>query len=203
MFRLISMLRVRVRRSKAGSFVTFIIATLFLGALIITCSGQQTRFSTESKSVAAPSQSQDDKKDATKPQPAPDFTLKDGDGHDVKLSSFKGKVVLLDFWATWCGPCRVTIPELNELSKQYQGKDVVILGVSLDEDGWTAIKTYTAKQSIDYPIVLSTPDVTKLYDDYIDALPTALIIDREGKIRQKFEGITNKEDFEKQIKDLL
>src|SRR5205085_3776430 len=138
-----------------------------------------------------------------KSEPAPDFTLKDADGHDVKLSDFRGKVVLLDFWATWCGPCKFTIPELNNLQKKYGNKGLVILGVSLDEDGWPAIKAYTEKQKFEYTILLSTPEMMKAYDDKVDALPTAFIIDKEGKIRNKHEGITDTDVFDSEIKELL
>ena len=97
----------------------------------------------------------------------------------------------------------MTIPELNALAKKYQDQGVVVLGVSLDEKGWPAIKNFTKRQAIDYTIVLSTPEVQKAYDDLLDALPTALIIDKDGKIRHRFEGVTNKDAFEKQLQPLL
>src|SRR4051794_39942941 len=98
----------------------------------VNCNQQQNR--TEDKNApTAPTPLS-----GTKIEMAPDFTLKDSHGVQVKLSDLRGKVVLLDFWATWCGPCKVTIPEMNKLFQKYQDKGVVILGISMDEDGWDA-----------------------------------------------------------------
>jgi len=138
-----------------------------------------------------------------KVETAPDFTLKDSHGVVVKLSDLRGKVVLLDFWATWCGPCKVTIPEMNKLAQKYADKGVVILGISMDEDGWDAVNPFLAKVKFEYPVLLSEPDKMKGYDDKLDALPTAILIDKEGKIRQMHEGITNTDVFEKEIEALL
>ena len=138
-----------------------------------------------------------------KPEPAPDFTLKDSHGVNVKLSELRGKVVILDFWATWCGPCKATIPEMNKLYKKYQDKGVVILGISMDEDGWDVVNPFLTKVNFEYPVLLSEPDKMKGYEDRLDALPTAIIIDKEGKIRNTFEGITNSDVFEKEIEALL
>src|SRR5882724_8184268 len=138
-----------------------------------------------------------------KVETAPDFTLKDSHGVVVKLSDLRGKVVLLDFWATWCGPCKVTIPEMNKLAQKYADKGVVILGISMDEDGWDAINPFLQKVKFEYPVLLSEPDKMKGYDDKLDALPTAILIDKEGKIRQMHEGITNTDVFEKEIEALL
>src|SRR5215471_12866795 len=134
---------------------------------------------------------------------APDFTLKDSHGVAVKLSDLRGKVVVLDFWATWCGPCKVTIPEMNKLAQKYQDKGVVILGISMDEDGWDAVNPFLQKVKFEYPVLLSEPDKMKGYDDRLEALPTAIIIDKEGKIRQMHEGITNTDVFEREIEALL
>lgn len=130
------------------------------------------------------------------------FTLKDMNGVDVKLSSFKGKIVMLNFWATWCPPCKVEIPDLIELQKQY-GDDLVILGVSID-DTPDQLKPFASEYHVNYPML-----VGKGRDDVIEAfggtwaLPSTAIIGRDGKIAQKHTGIRSREQFESDIKGLL
>src|ERR1700747_2377257 len=111
-------------------------------------------------------------------KPAPDFTLKDASGQAVKLSEYKGKVVLLNFWATWCGPCTLEIPWFEEFQQQYRSKGFEVLGVSMDEDGWNVIKPYITEHKINYRIVLGNDSVGQLYGG-VDSLPTTFIIDRE------------------------
>src|SRR5262249_51447765 len=153
--------------SRFGSLITTAVAALFL-FLIATCTGQENKSPAENKLTASESASGSNAESQDgMPKQAPDFTLKDSHGQVVRLSDFRGKVVLLDFWATWCGPCRMTIPELNALAKKYQDQGVVVLGVSLDEKGWPAIKNFTKRQAIDYTVVLSTPEVQKAYDNLL------------------------------------
>jgi thiol-disulfide isomerase/thioredoxin len=145
-----------------------------------------------------------DAKAAGKPAPL-DFTLKDMNGVDVKLASFKGKPIIVNFWATWCGPCRAEIPSLVELQKQYgeEGKDVVILGISVD-DPIEKLKPYAAQMKMNYPVLVGNGR-----DDVQDAfgplwgIPVTVFIDREGRIAKKHSGIASKEQFEQEIKALL
>jgi thiol-disulfide isomerase/thioredoxin len=133
------------------------------------------------------------------------FTLKDMNGVDVKLASFKGKPIIVNFWATWCGPCRAEIPSLVELQKQYgeEGKDVVILGISVD-DPIEKLKPYAAQMKMNYPVLVGNGR-----DDVQDAfgplwgIPVTVFIDREGRIAKKHSGIASKEQFEQEIKALL
>ena len=133
------------------------------------------------------------------------FTLKDMNGVDVKLASFKGKPIVMNFWATWCGPCRAEIPSLVELNKQYgeAGKDVVILGISVD-DPVEKLKPYAAQMKMNYPVLVGNGR-----DDVQDAfgplwgIPVTVFIDREGRIAKKHSGIASKEQFEQEIKALL
>src|SRR5216684_2189474 len=85
---------------------------------------------------------------------APDFVLADAEGVPVKLSDYKGKVVLLNFWATWCGPCKVEIPWFIEFEKTYKDRGFVTLGVSMDDDGWKAVKPFMAQRAINYPVTI-------------------------------------------------
>jgi thiol-disulfide isomerase/thioredoxin len=134
-----------------------------------------------------------------------DFTLKDMNGVDVKLASFKGKPIVLNFWATWCGPCRAEIPSLVELQTAYmeEGKDVVILGISVD-DPIEKLKPYASQMKMNYPVLVGNGR-----DDVQDAfgplwgIPVTVFIDRDGRIAKKHSGIASKEQFEQEIKALL
>jgi len=130
-------------------------------------------------------------------QVAPDFTLTDIDGNKVSLSDYKGKVILLDFWATWCGPCRMEIPSFIELQKTY-GDDVVVLGVSLDQNGPKAVVPFAEKMGINYPIVYGNGQVTQAYGG-VRGIPTTFVIDRDFNIQRKYVGYTAHEVFEKDI----
>ena len=112
-------------------------------------------------------------------RPAPDFTLKDLDGHDVQLSSLKGRIVVLDFWATWCGPCRVEIPAIEHIYKQYGKKGVAVLGVN-DRESGDIVRKYVERNKISYPVLLTNenPSVIGAYGAH--ALPTVAIIDKNG-----------------------
>jgi TonB family protein len=114
-------------------------------------------------------------------RPAPDFRLRDLDGKDVQLASLKGKVVLLDFWATWCGPCRVTMPMLNNLFKQFQQKEVVIVGINEGEDPQT-VSNFIRKNRYEYPILLTARGDPVIESYLAHALPTMVIVDKNGVI---------------------
>jgi peroxiredoxin len=132
---------------------------------------------------------------------APDFTLTDSKGGAIKLSDFKGKVVLLDFWATWCGGCKVEIPWYVEFQDKYKDRGLATIGVSMDEDGWKAVKPFLEKTKINYPVVIGNENLGKLYK--VDAMPMTLLIDREGKIAASHVGLVNKASFESEIQGLL
>ncbi|HYS26023.1 MAG TPA: TlpA disulfide reductase family protein [Vicinamibacterales bacterium] len=134
-----------------------------------------------------------------------DFTLKDMNGVDVKLASFKGKPIVVNFWATWCGPCRAEIPSLVELNTQYgaEGKDVVILGISVD-DPIEKLKPYATQMKMNYPVLVGNgrEDVQDAFGP-LWGIPVTVFIDRDGRIAKKHSGIASKEQFEQEIKALL
>ncbi len=136
-------------------------------------------------------------------KPAPlNYTLKDMNGVDVKLASFKGKIILLNFWATWCGPCRAEIPALIELQTQY-ANDLVVLGFSVD-DPVEKLKPYATEYKINYPVLIGSgrEEVQDAFGP-LWGIPVSVIIGRDGKIASKHSGIGTKEQFEQEIKSLL
>ncbi len=136
-------------------------------------------------------------------KPAPDFTLKDATGQAVKLSDYKGKVVLLNFWATWCGPCALEIPWFEQFEQQYKSRGFEVVGVSMDEDGWSAIKPFIAEHKVNYRILLGNDSVGELYGG-VDSLPTTFIIDRDGHFAfPPHVGLAAKNEYLSEIQSLL
>jgi peroxiredoxin len=138
---------------------------------------------------------------------APDFELKDADGKVVHLSDYKGKVVLLDFWATWCGPCGIEIPWFTEFQRKYKDRGFTVLGVSMDDSSkthsaWDDVKPYVAAHKINYQIVLGDDKTSDQYGD-VEALPTTFVIDRAGRIAAVHVGLTDKKEFDDAIQKLL
>jgi len=133
---------------------------------------------------------------------APDFELKDLDGNLVKLSDHKGKVVIIDFWATWCGPCRRGIPEFIELQEEYGEDQLVILGVSVDQGDLSVVPAFAKNYNINYPVLYANMDIQRKYGP-IRSIPTAFIVDTEGKVRDLAVGLRPKSYFKNQIDSLL
>lgn len=141
-------------------------------------------------------------KSQTERKAAPDFTLSDADGKPIRLSAYKGKVVLLDFWATWCGGCKVEIPWYMDFQQTYRDRGLVVLGVSLDEDGWKVVRPFIAAKKINYPVMIGNPKVAALYGA-AEALPVTLLIDKSGRIASKHVGLGKREEFQSEIEALL
>ncbi|MGH9143592.1 MAG: TlpA family protein disulfide reductase [Vicinamibacterales bacterium] len=121
------------------------------------------------------------------PKPAPSFTVKDLNGREIAPASLRGKVVIVNFWATWCGPCRAEIPDLVALQEKY--KDTLqVIGISEDEAGVDVVRRFAAEHRINYPVAMTTPQIEKLYPG-ISALPTSFILDRESRVVQKHVGM--------------
>ena len=120
---------------------------------------------------------------------APDFTLKTLDGREVALSKLKGKVILLDFWATWCGPCRESIPHLIQLYKTYQKNGLEVIGMNMDKGDINTVKHFVKSMDIPYPIVMTPDHAERSYG--ITGLPATILIDRKGRIREKIAGYTS------------
>ena len=132
-----------------------------------------------------------------------DFTLKDMHGNDVTLADYRGKVILLDFWATWCGPCKVEIPGFVEMQQKYGPDGFQVIGISID-DRAEQLKPFADEMKMNYPVLvgLGRDDVTDAFGP-VFGVPTTLIISRDEKICVTHAGMTAKETFESQIKALL
>jgi peroxiredoxin len=141
-------------------------------------------------------------KNETARKTAPNFTLKDADGRTVKLSDYKGKVVLLNFWATWCGPCKIEIPWFIDFEQKYKDRGFAVLGVSMDDDGWTAVKPYVTEKKLNYRVLLGNDTVGDQYGG-VDSLPTTFLIDRNGKVAATHIGLVSKSDYQNEILLLL
>jgi peroxiredoxin len=152
--------------------------------------------------AGAASLSADFIKNEAKRKRAPEFELTDASGATVKMSDYKGKVVLLDFWATWCVPCKTEIPWFVEFADKYKKDGLEVLGVSMDKEGWAVVKPYLDSMKVNYPVVLGNKRVGYLYGD-IDGLPVTLLIDRDQKVAGAHVGLAKKKELEEQIKTLL
>ena len=154
-------------------------------------------------STACVNRSGGNAKSSSKGKPAPEFALKDANGQTVHLADYKGKVVLLDFWATWCGPCKIEIPWFMEFEQQFKDRGFAVVGVSMDEDGWNAVKPYLIKMKVNYRVLLGNDQVGTSYGG-VDSLPTTFLIDRQGKIASVHIGVSSgKEEFRDAIVHLL
>jgi thiol-disulfide isomerase/thioredoxin len=135
------------------------------------------------------------------PDPAPAFELPGLDGKAVKLADYRGKVMVLNFWATWCGPCRAEVPDLVELQEKYKDQ-LQVIGLVVDDDDQDAIKKFAAKFGVNYPIAIANDDIRLEYGG-IPALPTSFILDAEGRVVQKHEGLRDPVLYEVEIRSLL
>jgi len=133
---------------------------------------------------------------------APDFTLKDINGNDFSFSQTRGKVVILDFWATWCPPCRMGIPEFQALYEEYSAQGLEIVGIALDVEGAAVVKPFVERNGVTYPVVIGNREIANKYGG-IRGIPTTFIIDRKGRIVEKYVGYKAKEVFKSAIGKLL
>lgn len=132
---------------------------------------------------------------------APDFNLTDAAGAPVRLADFKGRVVLLDFWATWCHGCMLEIPWFIQFQKEYKAGGLSVIGVSMDDDGWKVVKPFIAMKKMNYPVVLNGEDLDKRYG--LGSMPMAVLIDKNGRIADSHSGVVDKAKWEAEIKSLL
>ncbi len=172
-------------------YSTALAAALLAGCLFTGCS------SLLSTSVKAASVKPD--KDRHE---APDFSLKDSDGKSVHLSEYRGKAVLLDFWATWCPPCKLEIPWLIEIERKNKDRGFEVLGVSMDDEGWEVVKPFMREVGMNYRVVIGNDSIAEMYGG-VESLPTTFLIDQSGKIASVHIGLTSRKDFEDDVAQVL
>lgn len=132
---------------------------------------------------------------------SPDFSLKDVTGNSFALSDYTGKVKIINFWATWCPPCRMEIPDFQSLYEKYSGGDFVMIGISLDDNS-EIVKKFIDQYKVTYPIVMGNEEVANSYGG-IRGIPTTFVVDKEGKVYKKYIGYTEGRVFEQDIAALL
>lgn len=167
---------------------TQILFLLPLAGLLMACGQPDPKTSHNTQTVAGKTNT--DTPDQ-KLKTAPDFTLQTMEGDSFTLSNQKGKIVVLNFWATWCAPCRKEIPDFMELHKELKDQGVLFAGVSLDEEGWQKVRPYAQKMEINYPIMVDNRNVSRQYGP-IRAIPTTFIINKKGQVEYVAPGMLNK-----------
>jgi len=184
--------------------VLIVIAVLAVIVVAAHYADKATRLSTKGSSARA-----DNPNGAGKP--APDVTLKDLDGKDVNLEEYRGKVVLVNFWATWCDPCRVEIPWLIEMQRKYSAKGFTVLGIAMDDEGKSVVAPFVQKESFDvngakshmnYPIVLGNDATADKFGGLL-GYPTSVLISRDGKQIKRITGLISYEEISKTIESQL
>jgi peroxiredoxin len=137
-----------------------------------------------------------------KGQLAPDFELKDLAGKNVRLSDYRGKVVLLNFWATWCPPCKEEMPWFVDLQQRYGAQGLQVIGVAMDDSGQKTIESFAKKLGVNYPVLLGKESVAQAYGD-VQFLPDTFYIGRDGKIVSQVQGLVNRKEIEEKVKKAL
>ena len=135
-------------------------------------------------------------------QAVPDFMLRDIQGNNFRMSALKGKVVIVDFWATWCQPCKIEIPWFIEMYDRYRAQGLEVVGVAMDEEGLEVVKPFAEKYKMNYRVLLGNETVATQFGG-IYGLPTTFIVGRDGKVRDKHIGLVSREVFEEAVKKLL
>ena len=183
--------RVLAKESTLKSIRILLVTALAIGAIWLVSCGKPGETSGSANLKAEHTRNE-----------AADFALEDANGQILKLSDLRGKVVLLNFWATWCTPCKIEIPWFVEMEREFKDQGFAIVGVSMDEDGWTAVKPFMADMKVNYRVVLGTEEMAELYGG-VQALPTSFVLDRNGKVASVHMGIVSRNVFEEEIRALL
>ena len=182
-------MKTRTSSSMKRSQIGFVIAVVAIGAAILLLAGEKDKVSSAPLRPEGPAAQQ-----------APEFSLPLLGGGTAALSSFRGKVVILDFWASWCPPCKREIPDFVELQRRYGGQGLQVVGVALDRP--EPVRDFAASANINYPVLIGNDEIARLYGG-ITGIPTTFVIDRQGNIVKRYEGYRPAAVFESDISSLL
>jgi peroxiredoxin len=178
---------------------------VILAIVVIGILGYGYMTDTNSAAVTE-NQSKQEKTDSTSDEQkkfeAPDFTLKNIKGEEVRLSDLKGKIVFINFWATWCGPCRTEIPAFVELQEEFGEDNLAILGISVDQGDLSVVPKFAKSYNINYEILYANAEVVGTYGG-IQSIPTTFIVDREGYLRDRLVGFPGKDYFVQVVNFLM
>jgi peroxiredoxin len=173
----------------------FVLLAIFAGVTVMILTARQLKPSASAKNGGGIG--------ALRGAPAPDFTLKTLDGKTLTLSDLRGKAVLINFWATWCAPCKIETPWIVDLQKQYEAQGLQVLAVSMDDESSTEdVKKFAQEMKMTYPILRGTEEVGDEYGG-VEFLPTIFFVGRDGKVTGRILGLRGRQDIEDNVKKAL
>ena len=188
------------RRALVLVFVLGVTAMVFAATQYARGMRERARASSSAESTDGTSSEKVALRFYKNPAAVTDFTVRDLDGRTISLASLRGKVTLVNFWATWCGPCRAEIPDLVALQEKYKSQ-LQVIGISEDEAAPAVVKRFAAQFNVNYPVAMVTPELEKLFGS-VSALPTSFVIDREGRLVQKHVGMLARDVTEAETRAL-
>lgn len=180
------------------STTAFALSVTFL-LMFIGCNSSRPSPSSVTNSGATPNVKAE--QDSQAPERLPSFTVTDLSGQEISSATLKGKVALIDFWATWCPPCRKEIPHFNKLYAEHLNQGLIVIGLALDDKA-AEVRTFMRQTPINYPVVLASTELQRQFGG-IEVYPTAFLIDREGRIIKKYLGYIYPDEFSQDVKALL
>jgi peroxiredoxin len=179
-----------------------ILTTLSLILLMTACGGGENSDTNSSSSTAAPDARPGKIRDV-KPEPVPDLTLETMDGETINLAEQKGKTLLINFWATWCAPCREEIPDLKTLHSELKAEGLTVIGIALDRQGREVVAPFVNEQSINYPIVIDDEGTVESAFGPIRGLPTTLLVTPGGQVTKRILGVFPTEKMKPTLQEML
>lgn len=181
------------------------LVTLLLGAALLVssagCGSDDDRSPADAPKTSTEAQA--GKSYETDPVPAPDLTMETLDGRQINLANQEGRVILVNFWATWCAPCRKEIPDLIDLHEKYESEGLMVVGIAVDEEGAEVVQPFAEKQKISYPIVIDTSRTIESEFEAMYGLPTTYVVNPDGQIVRRVLGVFPVDEMMPTLKDLL
>ena len=187
-----------LRNSGATRRLWFVVPAVVSGIAVGGSSASAVLGSADARASAAAKPSVAEPEDR---KPAPAFALSNAAGREIALDSYRGEVVVLNFWATWCHGCKQELPWFVQFEKQYGSRGLTVIGASTDADGWKSVKPYLAKKPLNYPVVIADEALTSAYG--LGAMPMTVLIDRQGRVAATYIGVVDRAVCDQAIQSLL